>query len=109
MPRDCKRVFKTKTFDHWARKVVGDVLLCIAAREIEAGQFEADLGPGLCKKHIATHGHGKRGALRTLVAKRHSSTVIFLPRCSGIAAKSIADTFHRQSLAQLEQLAMLGE
>lgn len=59
---DRKRVFKTKTFDRWARKVVGDELLCIAAREIEAGLYEADLGHRLCKKRIATPGHGKRGA-----------------------------------------------
>jgi len=118
---DRKRVFKAKTFDRWARKVVGDELLCIAAREIEAGLFEADLGHGLCKKRIATPGHGKRGAVRTLVAKRHSSAVIFLvgreksepghdfPDAVVSASKSIADTFHRQSLAQLEQLAILGE
>jgi len=31
-----KLVFKTKTFDRWAKKAVGDVLLCAAAREIEA-------------------------------------------------------------------------
>ena len=59
---DRKRVFKTKTFDRWARKVVGDNLLSIAAREIEAGIFDAGLGHGLCKKRIATPGHGKRGA-----------------------------------------------
>jgi len=41
---DRKRVFKTKTFDRWARNVVGDNLLCIAAREIEAGHYGADLG-----------------------------------------------------------------
>ena len=52
---DRKRVFKTKTFDRWARKVVGDVLLCSAAREIEAGLYEAGLGHGSCKKRIATN------------------------------------------------------
>jgi hypothetical protein len=34
-----KRVFKTKTFDRWARKVVSDDLLCQAAHEIEQGQL----------------------------------------------------------------------
>ena len=105
---DRKRVFKTRTFDRRARKVVGDNPLCIAAREIEAGLFEADLGHGLCKKRIATPGHGKRGAVRTLVAKRHGSArlgsaVIFLvgreksepghdfPDAVVSAAKSLAD------------------
>ncbi|WP_090436937.1 type II toxin-antitoxin system RelE/ParE family toxin [Duganella sp. CF458] len=75
---DSKRVFKTKTFDHWARKVIGDDLICIAALEIGAGLFEADLGHGLCKKRIATPDHGKRGAVSTLVAKQDSSAIIFL-------------------------------
>lgn len=100
---DRKRVFKTRTFDRRARKVVGDNPLCIAAREIEAGQFEADLDHGLCKKRIATPGHGKSGAVRTLVAKRHSSAVVFLvgreksepghdfPDAVVSAAKSLAD------------------
>ena len=48
-----KRVFKTKTFDRWARKVVADDLLCQAAHEIEQGQYEADLGGGVCKKRVA--------------------------------------------------------
>jgi hypothetical protein len=118
---DCKRVFKTKTFDRWARKVVGDDLLFVAAREIEAGLFEADLGHGLCKKRIATPGHGKRGAVRTLVAKRHSSAIIFLvgrekskagsdfPDTVVSASKSLADSLSCQSLLQLETLAALGE
>lgn len=116
-----KRVFKTKTFDRWARKVVGDELLCIAAREIEAGLFEADLGHGLCKKRIAAPGHGKRGAVRTLVAKRHSLAIIFLvgreknqpgsdfPDAVISASKSLADSFSDQSLQQLEALAAFGE
>jgi hypothetical protein len=39
-----KRVFKTKTFSRWARKSLPDSALCKAAREIELGLFEADLG-----------------------------------------------------------------
>jgi len=44
-----KRVFKTKTFDRWAKKALTDKLLCEAALEIEQGKFEADLGQGVCK------------------------------------------------------------
>jgi hypothetical protein len=73
-----KRVFKTKTFDRWARKVVGDVLLCQAAREIEQGLFEADLGGGVCKKRVAIPGQGKSGSTRTLVAKKHGDAIFFL-------------------------------
>lgn len=73
-----KRVFKTKTFDRWARKVVADTLLCQAAVEIEQGLFEADLGGGLCKKRVALPGQGKSGSARTLVAKKHKGAIFFL-------------------------------
>ena len=73
-----KRVFKTKTFSRWARKVVSDAVLCQAAGEIEQGLFEADLGGGLCKKRIALPGQGKSGSLRTLVAKKHKDAIFFL-------------------------------
>jgi len=66
-----KRVFKTKTFDRWAKKVIPDKVLCAAAREIEQGLFEAELGQGICKKRIAIPGQGKSSSSRTLVAKRH--------------------------------------
>ena len=73
-----KRVFKTKTFDRWARKVVSDLLLCQAASEIERGLFEADLGGGVCKKRVAVPGRGKSGSTRTLVAKKHKDAIFFL-------------------------------
>lgn len=73
-----KRVFKTKTFDRWARKVVSDLLLCQAASEIEQGLFEADLGGGVCKKRVAVPGRGKSGSTRTLVAKKHKDAIFFL-------------------------------
>lgn len=73
-----KRVFKIKTFDRWARKILTDALLCQAAREIEQGLFEADLGAGVCKKRIAVPGQGKSGSTRTLVAKKHADAIFFL-------------------------------
>ena len=36
----------------WAKKVIFDTLLCVAAREIESGHYEAGLGGGLCKKRV---------------------------------------------------------
>ena len=73
-----KRVFKTKTFDRWAKKVIADALLCNAALEIERGLYEADLGHGACKKRIALPGKGKSGSTRTLVAKRHKTAIFFI-------------------------------
>jgi hypothetical protein len=73
-----KRVFKTKSFARWVKKILSDALLCQAAREIERGEFEADLGLGVCKKRIAVPGQGKSGSTRTLVAKQHKSAIFFL-------------------------------
>ena len=73
-----KRVFKLKTFIRWAKKLLADAQLCAAAREIVAGQFEADLGQGLCKKRIAIAGQGKRGAVRTLVAKQSTLAIFYI-------------------------------
>ena len=39
-----KRVFKTKTFARWAKGLLTDTLLCVAAKEIMQGQYEAELG-----------------------------------------------------------------
>ncbi|HEU4775363.1 MAG TPA: type II toxin-antitoxin system RelE/ParE family toxin, partial [Telluria sp.] len=35
-----KRVFKTKTFTRWAKKLISDDLLCKAALEIARGEFD---------------------------------------------------------------------
>ena len=75
---DLKRVFKTKTFDRWAKKALSDKVLCNAAREIEQGLYEADLGGGICKKRVAIAGMGKSGGTRTLVAKQHAAAIFFL-------------------------------
>ena len=73
-----KRVFKLKTFGRWAKKIISDKELCAAAREIEQGIFEADLGGGVCKKRVAIAGQGKSGSVRTLVAKKHEQAIFFL-------------------------------
>lgn len=57
---------------------MADELLCEAAREIEQGRFEADLGGGVCKKRIALPGKGKSGSTRTLVAHQLKTAIVFL-------------------------------
>ena len=54
-------------------------MLCRAAREIEQGLFEADLGGGICKKRVAIAGMGKGGGTRTWLAKQHAAAIFFLP------------------------------
>ena len=71
-------MFKTKSFARWARKLLADKLLCVAAGEIEQGRFEADLGGGVCKKRVALPGKGKSGSTRTLVAHQMRTAIVFL-------------------------------
>ncbi len=115
-----KKVYKTKTFDRWAKRLISDELLCAAAREIELGLYEADLGHGLCKKRIAVSGQGKRGGMRTLVAKQHPAAIVYLvgreksapgadfPDAVVMAAKELAESLHRQSAEQLSEMAIEG-
>ena len=69
---------KTKIFDRWAKKIVSSSRLCEAAREIECGIYEVDLGGGVCKKRIPILGQGKSGSVRTIVAKRNKDAIIFI-------------------------------
>ena len=73
-----KKVMKTKTFDRWAKKIISASQLCRAAREIESGIYEADLGGGVCKKRIPILGQGKSGSVRTIVAKKNRDAIIFI-------------------------------
>lgn len=75
------RIFKNKWFDHWARKEgVSDAVLLDAAKEIAAGNAEADLGGCLFKKRLPRTGAGKRGGYRVIVGykKPSSARIIFL-------------------------------
>lgn len=111
-----KRVFKTKTFDRWAKKIVDDSALCTAAREIEAGNFEADLGGGVCKKRVPIPGLGKSGSLRTLVAKKHKDAIIFITgreksdpgpdftAAEETSAKIISKSFDKADTKKLNQM-----
>jgi hypothetical protein len=116
-----KRVFKTKTFDRWVKKLVPDSILCVAAGEIERGLFEADLGGGVCKKRVAIPGQGKSGSTRMLVAKQHPEAIVFLigrekgapgadfPDLVVEAVKTLASALQGQSIDQLHQAALKGE
>lgn len=73
------RIFKTRSFSRWARRVgVGDAALRSAVQEMEAGLVDADLGGGLVKKRVRLEGRGKRGGARTIVATNRSDRWIFL-------------------------------
>lgn len=98
-----KRVFKLKTFARWAKKLLNDEQLCAAAKEIMKGQYEANLGRGLCKKRIAMSGQGKSGSIRTLVAIESSVAIFF------IAGRQKSDAGHDFSDANVAQAQLLGQ
>jgi hypothetical protein len=97
-----KRVFKLKTFSRWAKKILTTEQLCTAAQEILAGQYEADLGAGVCKKRIAISGQGKRGSTRTLAAKECSHGIFFM---AGRSKNDPGKDFSEASVAQAQLIA----
>lgn len=101
--RMTKRIFKLKTFSRWAKKIISDEQLCKAAQEILRGQYETDLGSGLCKKRIALPRQGKSGGTRTLAAKDGASGLFF------IAGRQKSDPGRDFSDATIAQAQIIGD
>lgn len=73
------RVLKDVEFNNWAIEYgVTDEMLCVAAKEIEAGLVDARLGGFLLKKRVAAPGRGKSGSYRTIVGHRQAERLIFV-------------------------------
>lgn len=72
-------VYKFKAFARYARKAgLSDVMLCRAARQIEAGRIDADLGGGVIKQRVAREGEGRSGGFRTIVLFRSGTSLFFI-------------------------------
>ena len=86
------RIFKSKWFAKFARKnSLSDVALRAAALEIEAGNFDADLGGHVFKQRIAREGGGKRGGYRTIVLFKQSDRAFFMYGFAKSKLDNIAD------------------
>ncbi len=73
------QVFKNKMFFKWAKsEVLTDATLLKAAREIDQGLIDANLGTHLIKKRIARKGQGKRSGFRTIVVFQKEHRTIFV-------------------------------
>jgi hypothetical protein len=73
------RVFKTRHFERWMRKIeLTDLVLCKAVTEMVSGLIDADLGGGVVKKRVALSGRGKRSGARTLVATNKATRWFFV-------------------------------
>jgi hypothetical protein len=73
------RIFKNKMFFKWARSEgLKDPILIKAAKEINQGLIDANLGGSLVKKRIARIGQGKSGGFRTIVVFQKEHRTIFI-------------------------------
>ncbi len=73
------RIFKNKMFFKWAKSEgLKDSILTKAAKEINQGLIDANLGGGLVKKRIARKGQGKSGGFRTIVVFQKEHRTIFI-------------------------------
>lgn len=73
------RVFKTRTFNRWAKGVkLTDQELNQAVMEIRRGLIDAQLGGGVIKKRIRRTDRGKRTGYRSILATNMLDRYIFL-------------------------------
>lgn len=69
----------TKQFSRWAAKQnIPENELYNAIEEIQAGNFEANLGGHVYKKRIRFEGKGKSGSGRTIVCYKKDDKAIFI-------------------------------
>jgi hypothetical protein len=74
-----KRFLKIRAFTRWMRKTeLTDKALVDAAKEMEQGLIDADLGGNVYKKRVPLPHRGKRGSVRILVAARMQGHLFFM-------------------------------
>jgi hypothetical protein len=96
------RIFKTKWFARFARKNrIDDSALKAAVAEIEAGNFDADLGGYVYKQRVSRCGQGKRGGYRTIVLFKQGERAFFV---YGFAKKDL-DNIDNDELAWYRKAA----
>jgi hypothetical protein len=72
-------VYKTKPFARFARKArITDADLSEAARQVNRGVIDADLGGGVIKQRVARAGEGKSGGSRVIVLFRFGGRAVFV-------------------------------
>jgi hypothetical protein len=73
------RIFKNKMFFKWAKSEgLTDSTLLKAAKEINQGLIDANLGGNLVKKRIERKGQGKRGGFRAIVVFQKEYRTVFV-------------------------------
>jgi hypothetical protein len=73
------RIFKSKWFARFAHKNrIDESALKSAVAEIDAGNFDADLGGFVYKQRVARKGQGKSGGYRTIVLFKRGERAFFV-------------------------------
>ena len=86
------RIFKTRIFARFARKVVlTDTALSNAMMDAKRGLIDADLGGGVIKQRIARRGDGKSGGFWTIVLFRLQERAVFVYGFEKSARDNIQD------------------
>ena len=73
------RIFKNKAFHKFTRKEgIKDSELKEVVKQLESGQYYADLGGSVYKMELARKGEGKHGGFRTIVVFKSEFRTFFL-------------------------------
>ncbi len=87
------RIFKTPWFTRFANKEhIADASLISAVDQLEAGQFDADLGGGVYKQRLARPGEGKSGGYRVILCFRKGTCSFFMYGFPKSSRENIAST-----------------
>ena len=96
------RIFKTKWFAKFARNEgISDGKLLQTVRDIETGNFDADLGGGVFKQRISRPGEGKSGGYRTIIIYRQDDVAF----CVYGFAKSARSNINKHDVKNFKKLA----
>ena len=110
------RIFKNKYFTRFARKeAISDDALCEAAKQLAAGNYDADLGAGVFKQRVARPGEGQSGGYRVILCCKLAERAFFIYGFAKSSRANIApdETRKFKKLAKIlfsmtdEQLALM--
>ena len=97
-------MFKNKWFTRFTRKEdISEESLCEAVRQIEAGNYNADLGAGVFKQRVARPGEGRSGGYRVILCFKAEERIFFV---YGFA-KSSKDNIATDEAKEFKKLAKI--
>lgn len=99
-----RRIFKTLAFCKLSNELhIDDRTLIQAVKEMENGNFEANLGGNCIKKRIPLEGRGKSGGARTIVAVNIKGLWFFMY----VYPKNERDNIDKKELLQFKKLSKI--